>query len=77
MLGGALILFGLSHTLWLSLTMMVFVGFGLMQCASASNTKREGLPERKDALVSAWGRISGDTDPSMLRVNKSVCATQT
>jgi hypothetical protein len=44
---------------------------------SASNTKREGLPERKDALVSAWGRISVDTDPSMLRVNKSVCATQT
>jgi hypothetical protein len=74
MLGGPLILFGLSHTLWLSLTMMVF---GLMQCASASNTKREGLPERKDALVSAWGRILVDTDPSMLRVNKSVCATQT
>ena len=31
MLGGALILFGLSHTLWLSLVLMVFVGFGLIQ----------------------------------------------
>jgi hypothetical protein len=28
MLGGALILFGLSHTLCLSLVLMVFVGFG-------------------------------------------------
>ncbi len=32
-LGCALIFFGLSHTLWLSLVLMVFVGFGLMQCA--------------------------------------------
>jgi MFS family permease len=38
MLGTALILFGVSHTLWLSLGLMVFVGFGLMQCAAASNT---------------------------------------
>src|SRR5580692_11580489 len=34
MLGFSLILFGLSHVLWLSLVLMVFVGFGLMQCAS-------------------------------------------
>ncbi len=33
-LGAALILFGLSHTLWLSLVLMVFVGFGLMQGAA-------------------------------------------
>src|SRR6202451_169283 len=33
MLGCALICFGLSHTLWLSLVWMVFVGFGLMQGA--------------------------------------------
>src|SRR6266446_10630978 len=33
LLGGALMLFGLSHTLWLSLVLMVLVGFGLMQVA--------------------------------------------
>ena len=38
MLGVALILFGLSHTLWLSLLLMVFVGFGVMQVFSGSNT---------------------------------------
>jgi MFS family permease len=42
-LGIALILFGLSQTLWLSLVLMVFVGFGLMQCASASNTIIQSL----------------------------------
>ena len=34
MLGVALILFGLSHTLWLSLLLMLFAGFGLMQGAA-------------------------------------------
>jgi MFS family permease len=38
MLGTALILFGLSHGLWLSLVLMVFVGFGLMQTAAVCNT---------------------------------------
>jgi MFS family permease len=42
-LGSALILFGLSHTLWLSLLLMVFVGFGLMQTAAASNTIIQAL----------------------------------
>lgn len=42
-LGSALILFGLSHTLLLSLILMVFVGFGLIQCASASNTIIQSL----------------------------------
>ena len=45
MLGGALILFGLSRTVWLSLVLMVFVGFGLMQCAAASNTMIQSLVE--------------------------------
>ncbi len=31
MFGGGLILFGLSHTLWLSMVLMVFVGFGMLQ----------------------------------------------
>jgi MFS family permease len=38
MLGGGLILFGFSHTLGLSLVLLVFIGFGLMQGASVSNT---------------------------------------
>ena len=42
-LGGTLIFFGLSHTLWLSLVLMVFVGFGLMQGASVSNTIIQSL----------------------------------
>src|SRR6185437_17029614 len=47
-LGSALIFFGLSHTLWLSLLLMVFVGFGLMQTAAASNTIIQSLvPEDK------------------------------
>src|SRR6202044_4206055 len=55
MLGGALILFGLSHTLWLSLVLMVFVGFGLMQSASVSNTIVQSLvPEDKRARVMSY-----------------------
>ena len=55
MLGGALILFGLSHTLWLSLVLMVFVGFGLMQGASVSNTIIQSLvPEDKRARAMSY-----------------------
>jgi len=54
-LGCALILFGLSHTLWLSLILMVFAGFGLMQGASASNTIIQSLvPEDKRARVMSY-----------------------
>ncbi len=55
LLGGALILFGLSHTLWLSLLLMVFVGFGLMQGAAVSNTIIQSLvPEDKRARVMGY-----------------------
>ena len=55
MLGGALILFGLSHTLWLSLLLMVFVGFGLMQGAAISNTIIQSLvPEDKRARAMSY-----------------------
>jgi MFS family permease len=55
MLGGGLILFGLSRTLWLSLVLMVFVGFGLMQCAAASNTIIQSLvPEDKRARAMSY-----------------------
>jgi MFS family permease len=54
-LGGGLILFGLSHTLWLSLVLMAFVGFGMMQTASASNTIIQSLvPENKRARVLSY-----------------------
>lgn len=55
MLGGALILFGFSHSLWLSLLLMVLVGFGLMQCAAASNTVIQTLvPDDKRARVMGY-----------------------
>jgi len=54
-LGTALILFGLSHTLWLSLLLMVFVGFGLMQTSAASNTIIQSLvPEDKRARAMSY-----------------------
>jgi MFS family permease len=43
LLGLALICFGMSHVLWLSMLLMVFVGFGLMQTAAASNTIIQAL----------------------------------
>jgi MFS family permease len=55
MLGAALMLFGLSHTLWLSLVLMVFVGFGMLQAASISNTIVQLLvPEDKRARVMSY-----------------------
>ncbi len=55
MLGAALILFGLSHTLWLSLVLMIVVGFGLIQGASASNTIIQSLvSEDKRARVMSY-----------------------
>ena len=55
MLGITLILFGLSHTLWISLLLMVFVGFGLIQNASVSNTIVQSLvPEDKRARVMGY-----------------------
>ena len=55
MLGSALILFGLSHTLWLSLLLMVFVGFGLLQTASVSNTIIQSLvPDDKRARAMSY-----------------------
>lgn len=54
-LGGALICFGLSHTLWLSLVLMIFVGFGLIQVAAVSNTIIQLLvPEDKRARAMSY-----------------------
>jgi MFS family permease len=55
MLGIALICFGLSHALWLSMLLMVFVGFGLMQTLAASNTVIQILtPEDKRGRVMSY-----------------------
>ena len=54
-LGIALILFGLSEALWLSLILLVFVGFGLIQGASVSNTIIQSLvSEDKRARVMSY-----------------------
>jgi MFS family permease len=54
-LGSALILFGFSHTLWISMVLMVFAGFGLIQSASVSNTVIQSLvPEDKRARVMSY-----------------------
>jgi len=53
--GAALILFGLSRWLWLSLVLMLFVGFGMMQTAAASNTVIQTLvPEDKRGRVMSY-----------------------
>jgi len=43
LLGLTLILFGWSHVLWLSLALMVLIGFGLMQCVTGVNTVIQSL----------------------------------
>ncbi len=54
-LGTALIFFGLSRTLWLSLLLMVFTGFGMIQAASATNTVIQSLvPEAMRARVMSY-----------------------
>jgi len=53
--GAGLVLFGLSHWLWLSLVLMLFVGFGMMQGLSASNTVIQTLvPEDKRSRVMSY-----------------------
>jgi MFS family permease len=55
LLGAGLILFGLSHVLWLSLALMVVVGFGLIQAAAVCNTIIQSLvPDDKRARVMGY-----------------------
>jgi MFS family permease len=54
-LGIALLLFGLSHVLWLSLALLVLIGFGLMQSVSASNAIIQSLvPENMRARAMSY-----------------------
>jgi len=55
MSGVGLVAFGFSHVLWLSLLLLVFVGFGMMQTASASNMILQSLvTEDKRARVMSY-----------------------
>jgi MFS family permease len=55
LLGVGLILFGLSQILWLSLILMVVVGFGLIQAAAVCNTIIQSLvPDDKRARVMGY-----------------------
>ncbi len=53
--GAGLIAFGFSHVVWLSLALMVIVGFGMMQGLTASNTIIQTLvPEDKRGRVMSY-----------------------
>ncbi|MGC2164355.1 MAG: MFS transporter [Silvibacterium sp.] len=53
--GAGLFLFGLSHVFWLSMALMVVVGFGMMQGLTASNTIIQTLvPEDKRGRVMSY-----------------------
>jgi MFS family permease len=53
--GGGLILFGLAHTLWLGLLLMLVVGFGMMQGLTSSNTVIQTLvPENMRGRVMSY-----------------------
>jgi MFS family permease len=53
--GAGLILFGLSRVLWVSLLMMLIVGFGMMQGMAASNTIIQTLvPEDRRGRVMSY-----------------------
>jgi MFS family permease len=53
--GAGLMLFGMSHVLWLSLLLLLAVGFGMMQGLTASNTIIQTLvPEDKRGRVMSY-----------------------
>ena len=55
MFGAGLILFGMSHVLWLSMTLLLFAGFGMMQGLAASNTVIQTLvPEQMRVRVMSY-----------------------
>jgi MFS family permease len=53
--GASLVFFGFSHWLWLSLVLMLFTGFGMLQGMTASNTIIQTLvPEDKRGRVMSY-----------------------
>ena len=57
--GAGLILFGLSHVVWLSMLMLLAVGFGMMQGMTASNTIIQTIvPEDKRGRVMSYHTVA-------------------
>jgi MFS family permease len=57
--GGGLIVFGISHWLWLSMLMMIATGFGMMQQMAATNTILQTIVEDdKRARVMSFYTLS-------------------
>ena len=57
--GSALIVFGLSHWLWLSLAAMLVTGFGMVQGLASSNTVIQTLvPEEKRGRVMSYYTVA-------------------
>jgi len=57
--GVGLILFGLSHRLWLSMLLLLLVGFGMMQGLTASNTIIQTIvPEDKRGRVMSYYTVA-------------------
>jgi len=57
--GSGLIVFGLSHWLWLSLAAMLMTGFGMVQGLAASNTVIQTLvPEEKRGRVMSYYTVA-------------------
>ncbi|WP_263355342.1 MFS transporter [Acidicapsa acidisoli] len=57
--GAGLVLFGLSHVLWLSMMLLLVVGFGMMQGLTASNTIIQTIvPEDKRGRVMSYYTVA-------------------
>jgi len=57
--GTGLVLFGLSHVLWLSMVLLLVVGFGMMQGLTASNTIIQTIvPEDKRGRVMSYYTVA-------------------
>ena len=57
--GVGLILFGLSHSIWLSMILLLLVGFGMMQGLTASNTIIQTIvPEDKRGRVMSYYTVA-------------------
>jgi MFS family permease len=57
--GLGLILFGLSHAVWLSMLLLLLVGFGMMQGLTASNTIIQTIvPEDKRGRVMSYYTVA-------------------
>ena len=57
--GAGLVLFGLSHVMWLSVSLMLLTGFGMMQGMAASNTIIQTVvPEDRRGRVMSYYTVA-------------------